>query len=250
MTLSAGIEYFQKVTSVFEKVLASQSEVIEEASNWITDLFKRDGVLHVFGTGHSHMIAEDLFYRAGGLAPINAILDINLTMHGGGSPDREMKINRLEGYSRILLGNYDMRPGEILILISRSGINPIIVEMAMTAKEMGMQVIALTNVSQSQSLASKDSSGKKLVELADLVIDSCLEIGDGCIPIAEGLPMVGPQATVVCCAILNSIMAEVAVRMYRDGLIPPVWVSANLPEANEKNARLREKFGGRRLRTS
>jgi uncharacterized phosphosugar-binding protein len=250
MTLSASKEYFEKAISKMRRIQDTQSEAIETASVWIADLFKREGVLHVFGTGHSHMVAEDLFYRAGGLAPVNAILDVNLTMHGGGAPSREMRINRLEGYARILLDNYDVRESEILIVVSRSGANPITIEMAMAAQEKDLKVIALTNVEQSRGLPSRHSSGRKLVDIADLVIDSCLDVGDGCVQIAEDLPKVAPLGTVVSCAILNSIMAEVAARMYRDGIVPPIWVSANLPGSEARNAQLRERFGGSRLRTS
>jgi uncharacterized phosphosugar-binding protein len=250
MALKASRLYFEKVISIFQKVQDTQANAMGTAADWIAELFIDEGVLHVFGTGHSHMIGEDLFFRAGGFAPVNAILDVNLTMHGGGSPTREIKLDRLEGYAQIVLDNYDLREGEIIIIISRSGINPIVIEMAMLAKELGLRVIALTNFEQSQGLTSRHSSGRKLYEMADLVIDSCLEVGDACIEIAEGLPKVSPQATVVCCAILQSIMAEVATRMYRDGVIPPVWISANMPGGDAKIAELREKFGGNRLRTS
>jgi len=250
MSLSASKTYFEKVVAVFEEVQNTQSEAIEQAVDWIVELFKKKGVLHLFGTGHSHIITEDLFFRAGGLAPINAILDVNLTLHGGGSPTREISLNRMEGYARTILDNYDLRAGEIIIVISRSGINPIVIETAMLAREMGLKVIALTNLTQSQGLKSKHSNGKKLYEFANLVIDSCLEVGDACIEIGEGLPKVAPQSTVVCCAILQSMMAEVAIRMYRDGVTPPVWISINMPGGVEKVEELRKIFGGNRLRTS
>ncbi|HEY60319.1 MAG TPA: SIS domain-containing protein [Anaerolineae bacterium] len=248
MSLSASKTYFNKVIAVFEQVQKTQSDSIEKASDWIVELFKKNGVLHVFGTGHSHIISEDLFFRAGGFAPVNAILDVNLTMHGGGSLNRELNLDRMEGYARIVLDNYDLRAGEIIIVISRSGINPIVIETAMLSKERGLKVIALTNLKQSQGSTSRHSNGKKLYEFADLVIDSCLEVGDACIEIGEGLPKVAPQSTVVCCAILQSIMAEVATRMYRDGVIPPVWISINMPGGDERISELREMFGGRRLK--
>jgi uncharacterized phosphosugar-binding protein len=250
MTLTTSTTYFEKTIAVLEKVQKTQSGAIETASEWITKLFENNGVLHVFGTGHSHIISEDLFFRAGGLAPVNAILDVGLTLHGGGALTRELKLDQMEGYAGVILDNYDLRRGEIFIVISRSGINPIVVEMAMLAKQMGLKVIALTNMLETSSSKSRHSSGKKLHELADLVIDSCLEIGDACIEIGEGLPKVAPQATVVCCAILQSIMAEVATRMYKDGFVPPVWISINSLGGEETIAELRLKFGGNRLRTN
>ena len=251
MSLTAAKLYFGKVVSTLDEVLKTQSEVMEIASDWITDLFEKRGVLHVFGTGHSHIISEDLCFRAGGLAPVNAILDVNLTMHGGGALTREMNLDRMEGYAGIILDNYELRQGEIIIIISRSGINPIVVEMALLARKMGLRVIALTNLNESREFPSKHSNGKKLFECADLVIDSHLEIGDACIEVGDGLPKVAPLATVICCAILQSIMAEVATRMYiRDGIIPPVWVSFNSPGGDQKVAELRALSGSNRLRTN
>jgi uncharacterized phosphosugar-binding protein len=250
MSLLASKTYFEKIIAVFEEVQTTQMEAMEQAVDWIAELFKKKGVLHLFGTGHSHIITEDLFFRAGGLAPVNAILDVNLTLHGGGSPTREVSLNQMEGYAQIILDNYDLRKGEIIIVISRSGINPIVIETAMLAKEMGLKVIALTNLKQSRISKSRHSNGKKLYDFADLVIDSCLEVGDACIEISEGLPKVAPQSTVVCCAILQSMMAEVAIRMYQDGVTPPVLISINMPGGIEKVEELRKIFGGNRLRTS
>lgn len=242
--------YFEKITAVLDKVQDTQADAINTASDWIAELFKKNGVLHLFGTGHSHLITEDLFFRAGGFAPINAILDINLTLHGGGALTREVKLDRLEGYAQIILDNYDLRAGEIILIISRSGINPIIVDAALITKKMGLRVIGVTNMEQSLHSNSKHSSGKKLYELADLVIDTCTDVDDACIEIGKDLPKVSPQGTVVCCTILQSIMAAVAMQMVQDGAIPPVWIGMNRPGGDEKITELRAKFGGNRLRTN
>ncbi len=242
--------YFEKIKIVLDKVQETQADAINKASDWIAELFKQNGVLHLFGTGHSHLITEDLFFRAGGFAPINAILDLNLTLHGGGALTREVKLDRLEGYAQIILDNYDLRAGEIIVIISRSGINPIIVDTALITKRMGLKVIGLTNMEQSVQSKSKHSSGKKLYELADLVIDTCTDVDDACIEIGKGIPKVSAQGTVICCAILQSIMAAVAMHMAQDGVNPPIWISMNRSGGDEKIAELRAKFGGNRLKTN
>ena len=110
--LTKGNDYFERGLQVIQKIRDTQSGAIETAADWIKDSLEKDGVWHVFGSGHSHAMCEELFYRAGGLAPVNAILDVNLSMFGGGSPTRSTNLERLEGYAKIIMNNYDLRKGE------------------------------------------------------------------------------------------------------------------------------------------
>lgn len=246
---NAGITYFRTAIQTIEKVMDTQAETLDLAAAWITDSIEKDGVLHLFGAGHSHAITEDVFWRAGGLAPVNAILDYGYTLLGGGSPTRGTRLERLEGYSEIILDNYDLRPGEILIVVSQSGINPGPLEAALSAKSKGLKVIALTSLEQSQNAKSRHSSGKRLFEIADLAIDNCVVPGDACIEIAPGLPKAAPLSTVVSCSILQSLVAEVATRLYLDGYEPPIWLSANVPGGDQRLDQLMERYGGSRLKT-
>ncbi|NIS78682.1 MAG: sugar isomerase domain-containing protein [Anaerolineales bacterium] len=247
--MNAAQVYFQKVCKLIEEVNQTQSETIDKASQWITDSIREGGVLHVFGSGHSHLVGEDLFYRAGGLAPVNAILDYNYTQMGGGDPTRSTKLERLEGYTKIILENYDLREGEILVIASQSGINPAVIEAAKEAKKKGLKVVALTSIKQSSQSKSRHTSGKRLFELADLIIDNCVPVGDAVIEIGEGLPMAAPVSTVIHCAIMQSIVAEVATRLHEQGVEPPIWISANVPGGDERTAELMKRYGGARLRT-
>ncbi len=247
--LTAGKTYLKTAMATIEKVMETQAGALDQAAEWIVESIKGGGVLHVFGSGHSHAISEDVFWRAGGLAPVNAILDINLTQIGGGSPTRSTRLERLEGYARIILDNYDLRSGEVIIVVSQSGINPGPVEVAMAAKSMGLKVVAITSLEQSSHSPSRHSSGKHLYEVADLVIDNCVIPGDACIEIAPGLPKTAPLSTVVCCSIMQCLVAETATRLYQQGIDPPVWTSANVPGGDERLARLLEQFGGARLKT-
>ncbi len=247
--LTAGKTYFQTAIKTLSTVMETQAAALDQAAEWITTSIAAGGVLHVFGSGHSHVISEDVFWRAGGLAPVNAILDFNLTQLGGGSPTRSTRLERLEGYSRIILDNYDLRSGEVIVIVSQSGINPGPVEAAMAARSLGLKVVAITSVEQSSHMPSRHSSGKHLFELADLVIDNCVLPGDACIEIAPDQPKCAPLSTVVCCSIMQCLVAEVATRLYQQGIEPPVWVSANVPGGDARLAHLTERFGGARLKT-
>jgi uncharacterized phosphosugar-binding protein len=246
---SMGKAYFQMAIQTIEKVMETQFDVLDQAAEWITESIKHDGVLHLFGAGHSHAITEDVFWRAGGLAPVNAILDYGYTLLGGGSPTRGTQLERLEGYSKIIMDNYDLRPSEILIVVSQSGINPGPVEAALVAKSRGLKVVALTSLEQSRNAKSRHSMGKRLFEISDLVIDNCVVPGDACIEIDSSLPKAAPLSTVVSCAILQSLVAEVAMRLYQGGYNPPIWLSANIPGGDERMWQLLEHYGGSRLKT-
>jgi uncharacterized phosphosugar-binding protein len=247
--LTAASEFFQKVIETIEDVGRTQSDRIETASHWIAESIKAGGVLHIFGSGHSHIVGEDLFYRAGGLSPVNAILDYNLTQIGGGRPTRSTRLERLEGYAKIILDNYDLRSGEVLVIVSQSGINPSVVEAAFEGKALGLKVIAVTSLEQSSNAESRHSSGKRLFELADLVIDNRIPPGDAVIEIGEDLPKVAPISTIIHCLIMQAIVAEVATCLFKQGAKPPIWISANVPGGDEWAEEMMKQFGGSRLRT-
>jgi uncharacterized phosphosugar-binding protein len=248
--LDKGNVYLDKALQTIQRIRETQSQAIETAADWIKQSLEEGGVLHVFGSGHSHTIGEDVFYRAGGLAPVDAILDVNLTMHGGGSPTRGTQLERLEGYAKIILANYDLRKGEVLVVVSNSGINAVPIEVAMIGKELGLKIIALTNLGQSKAATSRHSSGKKLYELADLVIDNCIDAGDACVEIAPDLPKAASLSTLACSTIIQTIIAETAGRMYADGHNPPIWMSANVPGGDERTHQLRDLYGGKRYRNN
>lgn len=247
--LTVAREFYQKVIETIEDVGQTQSDEIETASQWIAESIKAGGVLHIFGSGHSHIVGVDLFYRAGGLSPVNAILDYNLTQIGGGRPTRSTRLERLEGYVKIILDNYDLRSGEVLVIVSQSGINPAVVEAAVEGKGLGLRVIAVTSLEQSSNAESRHSSGKRLFELADLVIDNRIPPGDAVIEIGEGLPKAAPISTIIHCLIMQAIVAEVATQLYRAGVKPPIWMSANVPGGDVWAEEMTKQFGGSRLRT-
>lgn len=223
--------YFELVLSHLDKINRTQKPVIEQSAEIISKAIKNGSVLHVFGCGHSQLLVSELFYRAGGLVPINPIIEQPLSPGGG---KKSSWFERVPGYAKIILDSYQIRENEPIIIISTSGINIVPVEMAIYAKEKKLFVIALTS-SQYNDLPSRHSSGKKLIDLADIVIDNGIPQGDAVIDIPEYKVKVSPISGVVGITILWSLITEVALKLTEKGYQPPIWISGNIPGGDEVN---------------
>ncbi len=160
-------DYLVNVQELVKTIQETQMDAIQTAAEWITESLEAGGVFHAFGSGHSHIIAIEAHHRAGGLVPMQPIND-----------PAEGKAERLEGYAAILLNQYDVREGEVLLISSNSGINAVPIEMALEAKARGLKVVAITSMAHTQAGSARHSSGKKLYQVADLVIDNCGIMGD------------------------------------------------------------------------
>lgn len=235
---------FSIAVDTITDVANQEAERIDTAASMLVKNLSTGGVLHIFGAGHSHLFAEDISYRAGGLVAVNPILDIGYTLMGG-PPSRSSRLERLEGFVTSVLDGYDLRAGEVLIVMSQSGRNPGPVEAALYAKEKGLQVIAVTSVSQSKEQTSRHSSGKRLFEIADLVIDNHVPTGDAAVEIKEGSPKVSPISTIVGSAILQAIVAEVAARLTPKDGKAPIWVSSNVDGGDEHNQLMASRYQSR-----
>lgn len=237
-------QFFSKALETINTVLESEAEKIKSAALIITRSISEGGVVHIYGAGHSHLFAEEICHRAGGLVPLNPILDVGYTLMGG-PPSKGSRLERLEGFAEILLDSYEMRPNEVIIIMSQSGRNPGPVEAAIYAKKKELQVIAVTSVEQSRGQTSRHSSGKRLFELADLVIDNHVPTGDAAVELKPGQPKVSPLSTIIGATILQGIMAEVAGTILEKGEYPPVWLSSNLDGGEEHNMAMAAKFKSR-----
>ncbi|HWI65710.1 MAG TPA: SIS domain-containing protein, partial [Symbiobacteriaceae bacterium] len=186
--------YYATVNRTLSTVMATQAGAIEEAGRLGAEAILNGGLIHAFGTGHSHMIAEELFDRAGGLVLVNAILEPSLMLHEG--VQRSSSLERLPGYAQRLLELEPLTAGDLLIVISNSGRNAAPVEAAMYARERGLKVAAITSVAHSKSQPPNHASGKKLYELADVVIDNCGIPGDAALEVPGSPALVCATSTV------------------------------------------------------
>ncbi|MCA9859239.1 MAG: sugar isomerase domain-containing protein, partial [Thermomicrobiales bacterium] len=217
----AYTRYFERLRALLDEV-EGQGAQIEEAAAMMAECIAAGGVVHVFGSGHSHMMAEEVFYRAGGLFAFNAMLDVNLTSFG---TLKAGMVERTEGYANVVLESFDVRAGEVVVIVSNSGINPVPIELAIGARERGAKTVGITSAEKYAPAASRYSTGKKLVDVVDLVVDSRVPVGDG-ILMFEGIDSaIGASSTVLGAALMNAIVAQVAEDMLAAGHQPPVIVS-------------------------
>ena len=224
--------YITELQALLERIKLEQSTAIAAAGRLIADTLVADGVIHTFGTGHSHLIADEAFFRAGGIAAINPILDERLVfLHGALESTRA---ERVSGFAKVLIEQERIGPNDVAILISNSGRNNVPVEMALEMKTRGVKVIAITSIAQSSSSVPLHSSGKRLFELADLTIDNCVPPGDALLTLPGLKSQIGPSSTVAGAAIINSLMIEAVAETLRRGYEAPVLPSANIDGVTEE----------------
>jgi uncharacterized phosphosugar-binding protein len=225
--------YFDRLNEILERIRVSGRESIPAAAEIIATTVARGGVVHAFGSGHSQLLAIDLAGRAGGLASVDVIYD-----PGQG------RAENLEGYAATLLKDVVFDGADCLVVISNSGRNPSPIEMAMAGRAAGIAVIAVTSVAFSRHVGSRHSSGRKLYEIADVVLDLCGEDGDAALPLPGGVS-VGPTSTAAGSALLQATIAAAVARLQERGLEPPLFVSQNLDASGDHNEELRARYRGR-----
>ena len=240
---SAGNSYLDEVVRLLTEVRDEQALAIKRAAELIVDAVSADGLVHMFGTGHSHLLAEELFYRAGGLAQINPILVDALMLHAGAA--RGTRLERLPGLAEALIDSERIGPHDILIVVSNSGGNAACVEMALAARSRGVPTVGLTSLQHATSPASRHRDGPSLHDVVDVVLDNRGRPGDACVTL-EGLEQsVAPTSTAVGAALLNAVVAESVEIMLDRGHAPEVFASSNLTDGDRVNEELIERYAPR-----
>ena len=240
------VKYYEKINGILKRLFEEQCENMQKAAEKIVDTVAagEDGMIYIFGCTHAGIIAQEAFYRTGGLAVINPIFPPGLMCDIVPST-LTSKIERIDGYGAIIADEYNIKKGDLLIIHSVSGRNAVPVDMAIRARELDAYVIAITSLEYSKASKSRSKSGRNLYETADLVIDNCGETGDAAVEIDGFEQKTSPTSTVTGAAIINAVTAQAAgIFMERD-ITPPVFISANIDGGDEKNAALMKKYRSR-----
>lgn len=221
--------YRDQLVEIIDNVIGRQSASLDAARDALADALANEHLLYVAGSGHSHMLAEEVFYRAGGIAQAQAILDPDLMLHMGA--ERSTLLERETGRAERVLANYPVGPGDIVVIASNSGRNAYPIEMALGAKARGATTIALTSLRHAKQTTSRHHSGKLLYQVTDLVLDNDGEYGDAGLDIAGRDVRMGPTSTLVGVFILNAILAEAVNQLAGRGVDIDVYQSANMQGA-------------------
>jgi len=217
--------YRDQIVNILDRVVTRQSEAFDAACDAVSKALASDHLIFVAGSGHSHLIAEEAFFRAGGIAAAQAILDPGLMLHESAS--RSSQLEREAGYARKVLADYTLTPGDVVFIASNSGRNAYPIEMALEAKARGATTVALTSLSHTTEVASRHPIGKRLFEVCDIVLDNGAAYGDASLPIGNGSLRMGPTSTVVGAFIINAVIAEAVDDLARRGIEVDVYQSAN-----------------------
>jgi uncharacterized phosphosugar-binding protein len=217
---------------LLDRLATTQAEAIEEASDWCAEAIASDGLVHLFGTGHSRIPVEEMFPRYGSYPGWNPIVELSMTFHtqvvGANGQRQAMFIERTPGLAEVILANFTFGPRDVMMVFSASGLSAVPVEMARGARRRGLRVIAVTSIAQSESGPPDRAVGTRLLDEADLVIDLCTPAADA-IWHVEGLDTpVGPASTMAAVAIVNAIKVRVAELLVRRGRMPPVITRASV----------------------
>lgn len=233
---SASDRYLSDLIDRISTIRTTLAAPMGEAVDLIVEAARGDHRLFVFGTGHSHMLAEEVHFRAGGLAITVPILAGPTMVHEGAVAGTVYE--RTEGIVRPIFDRYSIGPGDVLVVSSNSGVNAAPLEAARVGREKGAKVIAVTSVAYSTAAAR---GRDRLADLADVVLDNGAPPGDAVLGVPGSELKVGPVSTAIGVAVMNAILAEVATRLAGDG-DAPIYLSANMAGADEINRKLVERF--------
>lgn len=235
--------WLTEARAILDRIESTQMDAIARTAVLAARAIADDGLVHLFGTGHSRIPLEEMFPRYGSFPGFHPIAELSMTFHtqvaGSNGQRQAMYIERMSGLAEVILANFQFAPSDVMIVFSASGLTAVPIEMAMGARARGLPVVAVTSVAQSMARPPDHASGTRLLDHADIVIDLCTPVGDALVRL-DGLDTpIGPGSTVANAAIVNEIKVQTAAILLAEGRLPPVLTSASVVGA-ERSAELFE----------
>jgi uncharacterized phosphosugar-binding protein len=244
-------DYLEQIRAAVERVGTGQDDAKQRAADLLAEAVRNGGVIQAFGCGHSEALAMEIAGRAGGLVPTNRIALRDIVLYGG-EPLEVLADPAVERRPEIAHQLYELapvKPDDVFVIASNSGINGAVVEMALLVKERGHGLVAITSAEHSAGVASRHPSGRKLGDIADVVLDNGAPYGDATIALPGG-GAVGAVSSITAALLAQQIVVEVVARLLAAGMTPPVYLSDNVPGGKEHNAEIEARYAGRIRRTA
>lgn len=234
-------DFYRNVLSTLTNIEKDEALIIK-TSQQIAEKLIQGGKFFVFGSGHSHMIGEEFYARAGGLANVTMIspLEMTLTEH----PQKSTMIERIPEYAHVIMSTKKISSKDVIMICSNSGRNGLPVQLAIECKKIGCLTIALTNMNHSSQSSSRHNSGLRLFEVCDVVIDNHGEFGDATISLEGVRGKMGATSTIAGAYIAQTMGIEIAKAFLKQNQVPPVFISSNVDEGDEWNQKIMEKYYG------
>ncbi len=229
MSRTAAGSWFEAARDLLASIEQTQSESVEAASGLCADAIGGGGLVHLFGTGHSRIPVEEMFPRYGSYPGFNPMVELSMTYHtevvGSNGQRQAMFIERTEGLAEVILSNFELRPTDAMMVFSANGLTAAPIEIAAGARARGLRVVAVTSRQQSLAREPQHSSGTRLLEHADVVLDLCTPAADALTTLAGVPTPVGPGSTLAAVALVNAVKVRTAELLAERGALPPVITS-------------------------
>lgn len=240
--------YYKEVLGIIEDIHLNEKERILAAARVIADHVKKDKIVYIWGPGgHSNLAAMEIFFRAGGLMHVSAILNQETMLSSGAL--KSMQVERLPGYGRIVVNDYGIGEGDLLIVVNAYGINAATIDAALQAKENGAVVIGVSSFEHAQNCpmdhVARHPSKQNLHDIVDYAVDCKVKVGDATIELPGFPQKIGALSTYANAYVLNCIVVEAINMLVNEGINPPVWRSGNAPGGDEWNNQFLDRFYGK-----
>ncbi len=241
-------DYLGRVHALMEEILIEEKGPLDRAADRLADQVATDRLIHVYGPGgHSNLASQEIFFRAGGLMHIAAILDEGTLLSSGAL--RSMAIERMPGYGKMVIANRGLGKDDVLILVNAYGINAALIDAALEAKQRGAFTIGVSSRKHAAETKpehpARHPSKQNLHDVVDIAIDTKVPIGDALMRLPGMGEPIGASSTFANAIALNSLVMRCVAKLLERGIEPPVWRSGNAPDGDEANARFLDRFRNR-----
>lgn len=238
-------EYRKAIVECLSQIEQTETDSLRKGAKLLAQAVAAGRLINIIGPGgHSNMAVEEVFWRAGGLAPVNAILDAGTNLIHGAK--RSNIVERTPGYARAVFDAYRLQKGDVLVIVNAYGINTMSIDTALLCKERGLQTIGITSTSFADTVPkdapSRHSSGKNLADLVDVYINNHLPLGDAVVSLPGINQNMGAMSTFVNSYAVNCLMMETALALKEMGVEPKIWMSANMPDGDRCNKAYEQEY--------